>query len=177
MRKLDLFVCFLFFVPLVGCKTFPTVKPSVEFEKELNVNNSTVNFSGQDFFDAGADADFEKYKNKVNSVDVERITYTILESTGSASTLVSGQLEVADSKGGNRATLTTLTNVNFANSLNRETDITAGTAALETLENALSTAPFQANLYYSGVADKGPVRLRLKLKFYTKVTARIIGSN
>lgn len=177
MKKLDFVVVIMMLTTFMGCKNFPTVKPSVEFEKELVVNNSTAAFSGQDLLNAGADADFEKYKNKVNSVDVERVTYTILETTGSATTLVSGQLEVADSKGNGRATLTTLSNINFSNSLNKETDIVAGTAALTTLKNAFSTDPYQINLYYSGTGDKGSIRLRIKLKFYTKITARIIGSN
>ncbi len=177
MRKSGIIITVLLLSALMGCKNFPTVKPSVELEKEFLVNNTTAAFSGQDVLNAGSDSDFEKYKNKINKVDIDRVTYTIVETTGTATSLVSGQLEVSDSKGGGKATLTTLSNVNFASALNKETDIVAGTAALETLRNALSADPFQVNIYYSGTGDKGPIRLRVKLKFYVKITARVIGSN
>ncbi len=162
---------------LTSCETFPTIKPKIVFGKEFSVNNSGATFSGQDMINANESTDFEKYKNKINKVTIEKVTYTITEISGNAKTLVGGTIAVANSTGSNKTTLATLSNVNLANALNVETDLSTNADAIKIVEAALLEEPNKLMIYYSGNADTGPIRLRVKLQFYSKVTARLIGSN
>lgn len=162
---------------LTSCETFPTIKPKIVFGKEFSVNNSGATFSGQDMINASESTDFEKYKNKINKVTIEKVTYTITEISGNAKTLVGGTIAVANSTGSNKTTLATLSNVNLANALNVETDLSTNADAIKIVEAALLEEPNKLMIYYSGNADTGPIRLRVKLQFYSKVTARLIGSN
>lgn len=162
---------------LNSCETFPTIKPKIVFGKEFSVNNSGATFSGQDMINASESTDFEKYKNKINKVTIEKVTYTVTEVSGNAKTLVAGTIAVANSTGSNKTTLATLSNVNLTNALNVETELSTNSDAIKIVETALTEDPNKMMIYYSGNADTGPIRLRVKLQFYSKVTARLIGSN
>lgn len=177
MKNVSIYVVGLFAIVLTSCENFPTVKPKITFGKEFSVNNSSANFSGQEMIDASESTDFEKYKSKVNKVSIEKVTYTITEVGGNATSLVTGTIAVANSSGSNKITLATLNNVNFASALNVETEFSTNAEAIKVIEDALTEDPNKMMIYYSGSANTGPIRLRVKLNFYSKITARLIGNN
>lgn len=177
MKNLTAFVLSFIAFVFTSCENFPTVKPKITFGKEFFVNNSGASFSGQEVINASESTDFEKYKNKINKISIEKVTYTITEVSGNATSLVTGTIAVANSTGSNKTTLATLNNVNFANALNVETEFSTNADAIKIVEDALAEDPNKMTIYYSGNANAGPIRLRVKLNFYSKITARLIGNN
>ena len=177
MKKVSLFFGGLFvFLLLIACEDFPSISPAFTFSKEFYVNNSGVSFSGQDVVDANSASGFDKYLDKVTKVKIKKITYTITEVGGSATKLNSGTLAVANSDGSGKTNLVTLSNIDFASALNNETEISAESAGITLVENALATSPNKLNIYYSGTANQAPIKLRVKVSFYTKITVKLLGS-
>lgn len=180
MKKLLLPMSFALagMLTLSSCQDFPTVKTNANFDETLTVNTNSTSYSENKLVDANSDSDFTKYKKKINSIDVERITYTVTSFGGpSDQVLTTGTIEVGDQDGNNRVVLHTMTNVNLPAIAGQETDITASAADLKTLEGFVLNDPNKFTTFVTGKVNKGPVKMAINLKFYTKLKTRVIGSN
>lgn len=165
-------------VAISSCQNFPTVKVDTEFEETFVINNTAATFGETVIIDATEDSDFDKYKRKLNKIEVERVTYTITSFNGPANQILqSGTLDVADVDGNGRTTILNFSNLNLATAAGQETDIQGSVAGLTRLQDLIKNDPNRAMIIYSGSVNQGPIRMSVKLTFYSKLTARVIGKN
>ena len=175
MKTIFRFLSLSFLALLCGsCENFPSIAPTINFGKEFTINNSGASFSGQDAVNAAESSEFDKYKDRINSVTIKKVSYTITEVTGDAKKLLNGTLSVAKSDGSGKTVLATVSNVDFNSALNLETEVSANADAKALIEEAFATSPYKINIYYSGTADKGAVRLKVKLNISAKVSVKLI---
>ena len=177
MKTLKISSLIIFLITLGSCADFPTKKFDMNFTVKLNVNTNTNSISSTEILKANTNSDFEKYSKKLNSIDIQRITYTVSSSSLPAGLVInSGKIEFAG-KGGN-VTLITMSNVDISGNLGKEVDFTLPNQSVtDEFGDLLKNAPNEATLYFTGSTNKGPLVAQVAIKFYTKATARIIGSN
>ena len=178
MKKLSfLSLITLGFLTLQSCADFPTTKVNIDFSLTLNANSTTTTFSSTDVLNANNSSDFDKYRQKINSLSIERVTYTINSSSLPAGTvLTNGKIEYVGKSG--NATLLSLTNFDVNGNLGKELDIQSPPqAALEEIAQLLRGAPNAVTVLVSGTTNKAPIVSSITLKFYTKAVARLIGKN
>ncbi len=165
-------------IVFTSCQNFPTAKVQTTLEQDFSINRTGTTFNESTLIDATNDADFDKYKRKINSIDIDRVTYTITSFTGPSNQILqNGILSVADADGKNPINVATFTNLNLSNDLGQEKDLQTSSAGLARLQDLLRKDPYQAVISYSGNVNQGPVKMNISLKFYSKLTARIVGSN
>lgn len=162
---------------LWSCADFPTKKFDMNFALNMNVNTSTTSVYSTEILKANTNSDFDKYKNKLNSITINRITFTINSSSLPAGLVInSGKVEFAGKSG--NVLLTSLSNFDVISNLGKEVDFSMPTqAAVDEFSELLLHAPNQATVYLTGSTNKGPLVATVKIKFYAKAVARIIGSN
>lgn len=178
MKKLSFFfVTTLGLLTLQSCADFPTTKVNIDFSLSLNANSTTTTFSSTDVLNANSSSDFDKYRQKINSLSIERVTYTVNSSSLPAGTvLTNGKIEYVGKSG--NVTLFSLSNFDVNGNLGKETDIQSPPqAALEEIAQLLRGAPNKVTLLVSGTTNKAPIVSTVTLKFYTKAVARLIGKN
>jgi hypothetical protein len=178
MKKRFSTLLFLAAIVTSSCQNFPTVKVQSNFSENFTVNKSGTTFSETKLIDATTESEFDKYKHKINSIDIERVTYTIESSRGPANqVLKTGTLKVADESGTNSVTVADLSNVNLASSVGQEIDLSTSPAGLARIQELIKSNPHKAVISLTGTVNQGPINLNLTLKFHSKLTARVIGSN
>lgn len=161
-----------------SCQNFPTVKVQTDFSETYSINRNGTTFNETKLIDATTDSEFDKYKRKINSIDIERVTYTIESFNGPANqVLQTGSIKVADEKGADPVVIAEFSNVNLSSIVGKETDVQASSAGLSRIQNLIKNDPHKAVVSYAGTVSKGPVNMNVTLKFYSKLTARVVGSN
>jgi hypothetical protein len=165
-------------VALSACQNFPTVKVQTSFNETFAINRAGTTFNETKLIDATNDSEFDKYKRKINSIDIERVTYTIESFNGpSNQVLQSGTLKVADESGTNPVTIAEFSNVNLSAAAGKETDLQTSSTGLARIQDLIKNNPHKAVISYAGSVNQGPVNMNITLKFYSKLTARVVGSN
>lgn len=178
MKNIITSVLLLLAVVISSCQNFPTVKVDTEFEETFVISNTGATFGETAIIDATEDSDFDKYKRKLNKIEVERVTYTITNFNGPANQILqSGTLDVADVDGNGRVNILNFSNLNLAAATGQETDIQGSVAGLTRLQDLIKNDPNKATIIYAGNVNQGPIRMTVQLKFYSKLTARVIGKN
>lgn len=178
MKKLAfLFLITIGSLTIQSCADFPTTKVNLDFSVTLNANSTSTTFSSSSELSANSSSDFDKYRQKINSLSIERVTYTINSSSLPAGTvLTNGKIEYAGKSG--NVTLFSLTNFDVNGNLGKEIDIQSPPqAALEEISQLLRGAPNKVTVLVSGTTNKAPIVSTVTLKFYTKAVARLIGKN
>lgn len=178
MKKLaSFFLITIVFFAIQGCADFPTTKVNIDFSVTLNANATTTTFSSTNALNANSSSDFEKYRDKINSLSIERISYTINASSLPAGTiLTNGKIEYAGKSG--NVTLFSLTNFDVNGNLGKEIDIQSPPqATLDEIAQLIRSAPNSVTVLLSGTTNKAPIVSTVTLKFYTKAVARLIGKN
>lgn len=178
MNLKKLLLLFVVSFGLISCEDFPTISFSSEYENNFVINEATAKvFTGTRVIDPTTNEQFEKYKKKINSVEITKVTFKITSFNGPADQIANGQLDIADKNGGNKATLGSFSNVPLGTLLNQEVEIPVSDAAKTTLGNFLLKSPYGATVYYNGSVNKSPIIFNVTVKIYTKFTARVIGKN
>lgn len=162
---------------LLSCKDFPTASFDISNEMNFDINKAGTQYDGTKLLDPTTNAQFDKYSKKLNDVTVTRVTYTISNFEGAATQTASASFDAADGNGNGKVTLGSFSNVNLSALNGKETDLTVPSSAITTLAGFMKASPYKVTVYYTGSVNQAPVKFSLKLKFYTKVKARIIGSN
>lgn len=162
---------------LSACKDFPTISFDATNELSFDINKTGLQYDGTKLLDPTTNSQFEKYSKKLNDVTVTRVTYSISNFEGANTQTASASFDVADGNGNGKINLGSFSNVNLSNLVGKETDLTMASTAINTLAGFMKTAPYKVNVYYTGSVNQAPVKFNLKLKFYTKIKARVIGSN
>jgi hypothetical protein len=114
---------------------------------------------------------------KLSDINISRVTYTISNFDGPNTQIANATFDIADSNGGNKVNLGSFSNINLASIEDKETDLVYDSNAASKLENFLIQAPNKVTVYYNGTVNQAPVKFTLKLKFYSKIKTRLIGSN
>lgn len=178
MKKLAfLFLITIGSLTIQSCADFPTTKVNIDFSVTLNANTTTTAFSSTNVLNANSSSDFEKYRAKINSLNIERISYTINASSLPAGTVITnGKIEYVGKSG--NITLFSLTNFDVNGNLGKETDIQLPPqTALDEVAQLIRSAPNSVTVVLSGTTNKAPIVSTITLKFYTKAVARLIGKN
>ena len=178
MKKLAfLFLITIGSLTIQSCADFPTTKVNIDFSVTLNANTTTTAFSSTNVLNANSSSDFEKYRTKINSLNIERISYTINASSLPAGTVITnGKIEYVGKSG--NITLFSLTNFDVNGNLGKETDIQLPPqTALDEVAQLIRSAPNSVTVVLSGTTNKAPIVSTITLKFYTKAVARLIGKN
>ena len=178
MKKLAfLFLITIGSLTIQSCADFPTTKVNIDFSVTLNANTTTTAFSSTNVLNANSSSDFEKYRAKINSLNIERISYTINASSLPAGTVITnGKIEYVGKSG--NITIFSLTNFDVNGNLGKETDIQLPPqTALDEVAQLIRSAPNSVTVVLSGTTNKAPIVSTITLKFYTKAVARLIGKN
>jgi PleD family two-component response regulator len=166
----------LIFVLLTGCTvfdsaddvTFDAVLP-LDFKpvNETAVNNSAVQYSDVVTLNARDNADVEKYKDKIKSVKLTKITYVISDyAAPSPVTFTSGSLQA------NGKTLASATSVNLQSTAETElTDINQ--AGFDEFANQIKDDQ-SVEVTVAGTFSKTPVAFKIKAYFHVTITANAL---
>ncbi len=174
MKKYILIVLVL---TLASCKDFPTLSFKTSNEMSFDVNKTGTQYNGSKLLDPTSDETFNKYLNKLSDLNITRVTYTITNFNGPSTQVANASFDVADSEGNNKVNLGSFSNINLASAKDIETDLVYDADAANKLEGFLKQAPNKVMVYYSGTVNQAPVNFTLKVKFYSKIKTRIIGTN
>lgn len=174
MKKYLLLLPFLIFL---SCQDFPTVSFDLSNEMNFDINKPGTQYDGTKLLDPTTNAQFDKYSKKLNDITVTRVTYTISNFEGTTAQTASASFDAADGDGKGKVNIGSFSNVNLSALNGKETDLTVPSAAIATLAGFMKASPYKVTVYYTGSVNQSPVKFNLKLKFYTKVKARVIGSN
>lgn len=174
MKKYLLIVSMLV---LASCKDFPTLSFKASNEMTFDVNKTGTQYSGTKLLDPTTDATFNKYLNKLSDLNITRVTYTISNFNGPSTQVANASFDVADSDGNNKVNLGSFSNINLASVKDTETDLVYDSNAANKLAGFMKQSPNKVMVYYSGTVNQAPVSFTLKVKFYSKIKTRLIGSN
>ena len=176
-KQASFFLITIGFLTVQSCADFPTTKVNIDFSVTLNANATTTAFSATNVLNANSFSDFEKYRAKINSLNIERISYTINASSLPVGTVITnGKIEYVGKSG--NVTLFSLTNFDVNGNLGKETDIQLPPqTALDEVAQLIRSAPNSVTVVLSGTTNKAPIVSTITLKFYTKAVARLIGKN
>lgn len=119
--------------------------------------------------------DIEKYKDQIENVTVEKVTYLLTSFTGDATyELKQGLLNLSDSAGNNSQNVFTLQNVNLQNLLNNETQLNVNTATTDLLGTLVKESPHTFKLHAEGKVNKTAFSFVVRVKFYLKLKAKVL---
>ncbi|OYU65132.1 MAG: hypothetical protein CFE22_15245 [Cytophagaceae bacterium BCCC1] len=162
---------------LMGCENFPTLSFDLDNEFTFNIDKTGLQYEGSRVVDPTTNAQFEKYKKKLNSIVITRVTYTVTNFKGTPTQTASMSFDVSDSNGGGKATIGSYSNVNLSSLVDKETDMVLNQAGAATLAGYMLTSPNKFNVSYVGSVNQSPVKFDVKIKFYYTAKTRLIGSN
>ena len=174
MKKHFLIVCML---ALASCEDFPTLSFNTSNEMTFDVNKTGTQYNGSKLLDPTTDETFNKYLNKLSDLNIKRVTYTISNFNGPSTQVANASFDVADSEGKNKVNIGSFSNINLSSAKEIETDLVFDANAANTLEGFMKQSPNKVTVYYSGTVNQAPVSFILKVKFYSKIKTRLIGTN
>ncbi|MBS1902816.1 MAG: hypothetical protein JSS75_03855 [Bacteroidetes bacterium] len=146
---------------------------SFGLDREFVVNNySSTTYSRSDTADANkASSDFTKYKSDMQSLEIERATYTITSFSGSATqTIVSGSLAVSDIRGGTSITLASISNVNLSSVAAMTQELPLSDAGKQFFKDQLLGSAGAAILTFSATTNETPITFTVRFHFDIKAT-------
>ena len=149
----------------------------VVLHSDFTVNNTTdTTFSGEQLLDAAAqNSDIEKYKDHIEDMTLTKVTYFLTAFNGAADQeLITGAIDVADTTGANRVTLTSMANANLSSLLNNETQLTLNQAGMTLIGERIQNAPHAIRVYYTGSVNKKPLDFTIRVRYYLTMKAKII---
>lgn len=124
---------------------------------------------------ADQSGDIEKYKDQIEKVTVEKVTYLLTSFTGDNTfELQNGVISLSDITGVNTKNIVQLSNVNLMNLLNNETQLPADTSAVSLLATLVKNAPHQFKLHADGELNKTAFDFTLRLKIYLTIKAKVM---
>lgn len=124
---------------------------------------------------AAQSSELETYKDVIENVSLDKVTYTITANGGPAGqVLTNGFIDVADAAGGGRLNLSTMQNVNIPAALNVETQVPVAADATIKLVDLIKNTPHQAMIYSKGTVNAAPIDMTVKVKLYLTVKVKLL---
>ncbi|MHC1706843.1 MAG: hypothetical protein AB9842_04885 [Bacteroidales bacterium] len=119
--------------------------------------------------------DIEKYKEQIETVSVEKVTYLLTSFTGdNTHELETGVLTLSDTAGANAQNIVQLSNVNLMNLLNNETELAVNTGAAELLSTLVKESPHTFKLHTEGQVNKTAFDFTIRIKIYLNIKAKVL---
>ncbi len=109
-------------------------------EISFDVNKTGTHYNGTKLLDLTTNATFNKYLNKLNDLNIIKITYTISNFNGPSTQVANASFAVAYSDGNNKVNLGSFSNINFASAKDIETDLVYDSNAANTLARFMKHA-------------------------------------
>jgi len=123
--------------------------------------------------DATTDSQIEKYKTKIKSFKIDKISYTLDDSENpTKGAKFNGTMGFSDSDGGAATVLTTITNLDLDDHTTVH-EITLAEADLQKLTGYLSTSKAM-KIYVTGIVSKTPINVIVNVKIEVTVVANAL---
>ena len=143
------------------------------------VINLTVNESGSEFFvekllsAADETSDIENYADKLVSIDIKKVEYTVMKFTGPEDQMINlAQLQIADTTGHGLQLLGKASNEYLNNLTSVTKELELEPAGVRRFEELYMYSPHAAKFFFSGNANTEP--LDFQIKFY--IIIEVIGN-
>jgi hypothetical protein len=148
-----------------------------EFEESIPMVDASVStnktYSEDITFDATTDTEINKYKTKIKSFTIDKLSYTIDDSANpTAGARFSGTLGFSATDGGSATVLTTLTNVDLDDNTTEHV-INLAQADLDKIAGYLS-ANKALKMYVNGTVTKTPINVMVNVRINATVTANAL---
>lgn len=171
-KSLFLVLFALALVTFTSCELFEkaddvtfNVSVPLDFVIDENADNpGGASYSDTELLDATTDPEIAKYADKINKIEVERITYTISNADPSSVVFSGGSLMVAS----NSKIIATASSVSLSNTA--ETELTADLDGFNDLAARLLDDK-QETVMLNGTLSETPVSFNVRFRFYLKITA------
>jgi hypothetical protein len=136
-------------------------------------NGASVAYSKEITVDATADSEVNKYKSKIKSFKIDKLSYTIDNSKNpTPGAKFSGTLGFSTSDGGSATVLTTITGLDLDDHAAVH-DVTLAQADLDKLAGYLN-ADRAFKIYLAGTVSKTPVNVMVNVKTEVAVVANAL---
>lgn len=175
MKKI--YVTLIFFgLLIVGqfsmCKILDVTK-DITFTVDLVVNESDPDFDESELLDAVAESsEIEDYKDKIKSIEIVKIEYTIIQFNGPATQQInSATLEVADENNGRPKLIASVSDENLLALTTTTKELTINPTGADRLEELIKDSPHKALFHYYGNANTGPLSFTARFFITVKMTA------
>jgi hypothetical protein len=122
---------------LFGCQNFPTMTFDMSNEVIFDLNKTGLVYSGFKTMDPTSNDDFEKNINKINSIEVTRLTYTITDFAGKDTQIANANFNVINSQGNNSVNFGSFSNLNIKEKQNVEMDLPFEASASQLISKVL----------------------------------------
>jgi hypothetical protein len=149
-----------------------------DFEESISIVDPTPNGVDKAYkkditVDATADSEVEKYKSKIKSFKIDKLSYTIDNSENpTEGAKFSGTLGFSDSDGGSATVFTTLSDISLDDNTTVH-EITLSDADLGKLASYLNTSK-AFKIYVDGTVSKTPVNVMVNVKVEVTVVANAL---
>lgn len=174
-------VCFAFVMSSASCDLFDKVDDvtlEVELEHIFHVNETLdqtgVTYGHVEILDAAdVNSDFEKYKDKIQSVTVNSVTYEIMNVTVGTPIFTNGNIGFSAANATSASSVASLGVENIKAAEGQVKNLPFDQAGLNTIGTLLKDDK-TVNIYLSGTFSKTPVKFDVKVKVKTSITADAI---
>ncbi|NJN41464.1 MAG: hypothetical protein HC811_03700 [Flammeovirgaceae bacterium] len=144
-------------------------------EVDENLTGSNVTYTDVQTLNASAHPDIDKYKDKIESFTVNRVTYTIknfASDDGSTVNFSNGSTSFSAVGASSGSVIATVSNVDLLSAATSEDefDLDVNAAGLEEIANYLKN-DLAVKIYSSGTLSKIPVSFTVETRMYVTVVA------
>jgi hypothetical protein len=165
-----------------GCTLFENaddVSFTTTLDKTFNVaeesETESKTFVSEIVLNATADAQVEKYKNKIKGFTVNKITYRITNLSGNASTFTNGKLSFSDENATTAEVIANISSIDLveANNNGTEFELAVDEGGIIKIQNFLK-ADKSVKIYLEGTLSPTPVYFDLEVNIDVKVEANVL---
>jgi len=164
----------LFFILLLTVFVFSSCEIKHDFTFTFETGESTaaaVDLSFSEILDATSiSAEFAKYKDDIDKIEISRIRYLITDFNGIATDKINSiQIKVGDINDNQSTDLASANDIILSTVKGTEQNMQMNSAGQNRMSDLLKKSPYKAKVYFSANAD-GIVIYKVKLKIDLKVT-------
>ncbi|MBP7462328.1 MAG: hypothetical protein KBA26_13655 [Candidatus Delongbacteria bacterium] len=165
MKKTIMSLILLTSLILFGCTAEKDF--TMKFDKTYNLDYALTEFAAPSLqINAGNNENFNKYKDDIKSVELQKVTYTITNFVGSATQTLDTAVVIVDSIN----TLSRIGHITLANVAAVEQVLPYDQTIADQLAAKMLNSPHTAEVRFHGRVNQAPVKFTIKFTFEFKVT-------
>lgn len=170
-----LFIILISLLGFSGCKELDDVSindVSAPVEIELNVLSADSIGEKETEVDAASNSDFMNNKSKVQSLEIERISYRVMAwGASTADSLIIGKFEWFNPTTNAYEEISTVINKKFVAEV--PYDLALQTSVINQMANQFTSVPYKAKVRFKAAMNKKPVDFIIKIKVFLKLKVKL----
>lgn len=140
---------------------------TMKFDKTFTLNYSSTSFTAPTTeINAAGNENFNKYKEDIKSVELQKVTYTITNFVGNTTQMLDTAVLIYDTNN----VLSSIGSIYLASIAAKEQVLPYSQTAADNLSSKMMNSPYKATIGFHGEVNEAPVKFTITFTFEFKVT-------